>query len=160
MGRALVRPRGRPAQAAWAKWTMEEIDEKAAEQTYRAIGRFMFEFSQFEYGVRHYLGQAIGINEEYFSAVVESYDVVMLVKVAKEVFKKARKKQNAAEIERLLNEFLKLNGHRIRVAHGLWVPFMDGGTVHHVSRDKLSSLLYTDQAKVLEQQADTLIPNP
>jgi hypothetical protein len=52
--------------------------------------------------------------------VVESYDVAMLINVAKQVFKKARQPGNAAEIERLLNQFLELNNYRKRVAHGLW----------------------------------------
>jgi hypothetical protein len=57
---------------------MEQKYVAAAEQTYRAIGRFMFEFSQIEYMVRYYLAETIQLKEEYFSAVVESYDVAAL----------------------------------------------------------------------------------
>jgi hypothetical protein len=134
---------------------MGQAEDKAAERTYRSIGRFMFEFSQVEYTIRHYLANEIGLKDEYFSAVVESYDVAMLTKVAIEVFKKSRT-ANAASIEKLLNRFRKMNGDRNRVSHGLWVPFKDGGTVHHVSRNKLKSSPSTDQADELERKADKL----
>jgi hypothetical protein len=64
-------------------------DQIAAEKTYRAIGRFIFEFSQAEYTIRHYLAEEIGLAEEHFVAVVESYDVSVLCTVAKEVFGKS-----------------------------------------------------------------------
>ena len=38
---------------------MSEADRGAFEKTYRAIGRFIFEFSQVEYTLRYYLGQEI-----------------------------------------------------------------------------------------------------
>ena len=82
---------------------MSGIGEPAAEQTYRAIGRFMFEFSQVEYTIRHYLGETIGLDEKYFSAVVESYDVGLLVTVAKKVFKTSYGQQDSSQIETLLN---------------------------------------------------------
>jgi hypothetical protein len=128
------------------------MDEPAAEQTYRAVGRFMFEFSQAEYAIRHYLGEAIGLDERYFSAVVESYDVGLLVTVTKKVFETSY--DDCSQIETLLNRFHELNTERIRVAHGLWVPSMDGGTVHYVSRNKLSPIRLTERAKELEKRAD------
>jgi hypothetical protein len=69
----------------------------AAERTYRAIGRFMFEFSQVEYTVRYYLAEEIGLKEEFFSPVVESYDVGVLTNVAKEVFRKTRSAEQSAK---------------------------------------------------------------
>jgi hypothetical protein len=41
-----------------------------------------------------------------------------------------------------------------QVAHGLWVPFKDGGTVHHVQRGNLKSRMAADQAAELEKSAD------
>lgn len=114
----------------------------------------MFEFSQVEYTVRHYLGEAIGLDRRHFSAVVESYDVGLLVTVAKNVFKTSYGQERGAQIETLLNRFHELNVERKRVAHGLWIPFMDGGTVHYVSRNKLCSVILTEQANELEKRAD------
>lgn len=133
---------------------MSDADQEAAEMTYRAIGRFIFEFSQGEYAIRHYLAQEIGLDEEHFSAVVESYDVGLLCTVAKAVFDKTRAHKNATEIKELINNFRALNDNRNRVAHGLWVPFKDGGTVHHVSRGSLKSHMAANQAVALEKLAD------
>jgi hypothetical protein len=52
--------------------------EAATERTYRAIGCFFFEFSQVEYMIRYYLAQEIGLKEEHFSPVIESYDIGVL----------------------------------------------------------------------------------
>jgi hypothetical protein len=132
---------------------MSEADHVAAEKTYRAIGRFIFQFSQAEYTIRHYLAQEIGLAEEHFVAVIESYDVALLCTVAKEVFGKSHANTNAAAIKELIKRFLALNVERNRVAHGLWVPSKDGGTVHHVPRN-LKSRTDANQAAALEKLAD------
>jgi hypothetical protein len=129
-------------------------DQEAAERTYRAIGRFMFEFSQLEYTIRHYLGEEIGVQERHFSVVVVGYDVGVLTAVAKEVFRKARSGELGARIEKLLNRFHDPNGERNRVAHGLWVPFMEGGTLHHTSRQSFKKAHLKERAKELEKRAD------
>src|SRR5258707_15356223 len=98
----------------------------------------------------------IELKYEFFSAVVESYDVGMLTNVAKRVFKMSRAGERGAEIENLLNRFFEINHTRNRVAHGLWVPFIDGGTVHYVQRNKLVSGKHPDQAIALEKLADEL----
>jgi hypothetical protein len=132
---------------------VSEVDH-VAEKTYRAIGRFIFEFSQAEYTIRHYLAEEIELAEEHFVAVVESYNVALLCKVAQEVFGKSRADANGAEIKDLINKFLKLNDNRNRVAHGLWVPFKDGGTVHHVPHSLKSRTTAANQAAACEKLAD------
>jgi hypothetical protein len=111
----------------------------AAEKTYRAIGRFIFEFSQVEHTIRHYVGESIGLSGKYFSDIVESYDIAMLCMVAK--------------LKPLISNFRALNDNRVRVAHGLWMPFLDGGTVHHTSR-RLKREVKPNQAAFLEKLAD------
>jgi hypothetical protein len=49
-----------------------------------------------------------------------------------------------------------MNDEWKRVAHGLWEPFKEGGTVRYVSRNRVSPSQFTDQAKELEQHADEL----
>jgi hypothetical protein len=132
---------------------MSEVDRVAAEKTYRAIGRFIFEFSQAEYTIRHHLAQEINLADEYFRAVVESYDVAILCTVAQEVFAKSRVNLNADAIKGLINDFRDLIQHRNRVAHGLWMPFKDGGTVHHMPRN-LKPRMDANQAAALEKLAD------
>jgi hypothetical protein len=134
---------------------MSDAYKIAAEKTYRAIGRFIFEFSQAEYTIRHYLAEEIGLKAQYFSAVVESYDVALLCTVTKEVFDNSRANSNAEAIKDLINKFRALGDTRNRVAHGVWVPFKDGGTVHHVPRGNLKSRPGApNQAKELERFAD------
>ena len=126
----------------------------AAEKTYRAISRFIFEFSQVEYTIRHYLAEEIGLKEEYFTSMVESYDAAMLCNVAKKVFAKRRPGEFVSIKERI-NRFLEFNNIRNRVAHGLWVPSKEGGTVHHVPRN-LNAVRLENQAGELEKWADQL----
>jgi hypothetical protein len=141
-----------------AKWSkrMRAAEQAEEERTYRAIGRFIFEFSQVEYTIRHYLAQEIRLKDEHFSPIIESYDVGILTTVAKEVFGKSRRDKNKDDIIKLLDRFWRLNGHRKRVAHGLWVPHREGGTVHYVPRSKLTATRSTDQAMELEKVADEL----
>jgi hypothetical protein len=129
-------------------------EELVAERTYGAIGRFIFEFSQVEHTIRHYLAKEIGLKDGHVSEIVESYDVAILTTIAQTVFKKSRGKEAAAEIKNLLDGFHKLNETRKRVVHGLWVPFKEGGTVHHVSRSSLTSSASIEQAENLEREAD------
>ena len=130
--------------------------EIVSDKTYRAIGRFIFEFSQAEYTIRHYLAEEIELDEKHFAPVVESYDVGVLCTVAKQVFLNTRDGKNAARIEMLINKFSKMSHQRNRVAHGLWVPFKDGGTVHHVPRGNLKPARFSEQADRLEKGADEL----
>jgi hypothetical protein len=57
-------------------------------------------------------------------------------------------------MRKLINKFRNLITERNRVAHGLWVPFKDGGTVHHVSRNKLEPDILPDRADALRKMAD------
>lgn len=131
------------------------MTDAATEKTYRAIGRFMFEFSQMEYAVRHFVGEEIRLNEQHFSAVMESYDTATLIGVAKQVFRKSRGEE-ADGLWKLLNRFHGINDERKCVAHGLWVPFTGGGTVHYTSRNKLTPASFAEQAAHLEKLSDEL----
>jgi hypothetical protein len=127
-----------------------------AEKTYRAIGRFIFAFSQVEYTIRHYLGEAIELKEDYFTPVIESYDVAMLCKVALEIFAKQRSGKTFDRIKKEIDLFMRINNEiRTRVAHGLWNPHNEGGTVGHVPRS-LKAIVSPNQAEELEKVADQL----
>jgi hypothetical protein len=56
-------------------------------------------------------------------------------------------------MEPLLKKALSLGVIRNSVAHGLWVPFADGGKVIHVPRS-LKPNISTEQAVALEKKAD------
>lgn len=134
---------------------MGETVPNAEKKTYCAIGRFIFEFSQVEYTIRHYLSEEIGLKEEHFTPVVESYDVAVLCTVAKKIFAQTRPREIAERIRKGIDRFFDLNGVRKRVVHGLWVPSKEGGTVHHVPRD-LNAKQFENQARELEKYAEDL----
>jgi len=122
-----------------------------AEETYLAIGHFIFEFSQLEYALRHFISEGSGVKEEFSEAVI-SHDFAMLCTIASKVLVSgdaATQKAWAA----VLSDCPRLNGVRVRVAHGLWVPFKGGGTVHHFSRQSLKRVMNADQAYELEKYA-------
>jgi hypothetical protein len=124
------------------------------EKTYRAIGHFIFAFSLVEFVIRAKLAEEIGLDKKHFAAVVRSYDVALLCRVAIEVFTKSRPEANAARIKVLIDEFLKFNDTRNRVAHGLWRPDKEDGTVNYVSRNSLKAKRFPSQVEELEKQAD------
>jgi hypothetical protein len=122
-----------------------------AEKTYRAIGRFMFEFSQTEYTLRHALAVEVLKDPDACFAVVDALDVAALCNVAKKTFKASRSPEIADRIESEINRFLALNQERVRVAHGVWIPYFNGGMVRHVSRTSLNPAILSERASTLEK---------
>lgn len=120
-----------------------------AEKTYRAIGYFIFQFSQTEYSIRQFLGRETKLDDKFFSAMIQTYDVGALCNVSKEVYKITRPPEVAEEMVSLMNRFYKLNGERQKVAHGTWVPYFRGGMVQHVSRSSLKPVMHEDQVAAL-----------
>jgi hypothetical protein len=122
-----------------------------SEETYLAIGHFIFEFSQLEYALRVFVSVESGVKEEFAEAVV-SHDFAMLASIASKVLvtgdAATQKEWSAA-----LSDCRRLNEVRVRVAHGLWTPFKGGGTVSHLSRQNLMRTMSADQANELEKHA-------
>jgi hypothetical protein len=128
--------------------------EIAAEKTYRAIGRFIYEFSQLEYEIRVRVSDEIGLPDWHFNEIMV-HDFTMLCNAALKVFEFAynTEKHRWVEMEPLLKKALGLGVIRNSVAHGLWVPSMEGGKVIHVSRS-LKPNISVEQADALEKKAD------
>src|SRR6266487_3168038 len=99
--------------------TKDDDQQKIAEKTCSAIGRFIYEFSQLEYTLRHFLGEEIKLEEKYFDAVL-CHDFAQLCTVAENVFSQSRNKEFVAELHKLIKRCHSLNEDRKRVAHGLW----------------------------------------
>lgn len=134
--------------------TTDVDDASDPEATYRAIGRFIFQFSQLEYSIRHFVALEAGIKDEHFAAVM-THDFAILCTAAFEVLlPSVRDPEAIEELRSLINKARRLNDVRVKVAHGLWVPFKEGGTVHHVSRSKLKDGISVDQAAELEVHSD------
>jgi len=122
-----------------------------AEKTYGAIGRFMFEFSQTEYTIRHAVGREVLKDCDKCMFVVEALDVTALCNVAKKVFKGTRPPSIAAEIDAEIKRFLAINQERVQVAHGVWIPYFDGGMVRHVSRTSFNPTISKGRTEALDK---------
>ncbi|HVR58989.1 MAG TPA: hypothetical protein VMT72_19435 [Pseudolabrys sp.] len=131
---------------------MSEIDTSHdSELTYKAIGRFIFEFSQLEAGMKYHIAEQCGIKDEHYN-VLMVYDFALLCTIAEKVLVRMGD-SNGKILKNIISECRRMNDVRVRVAHGLWVPFMQGGTVSHVSRQNLTPRLSSDQTQELERCA-------
>jgi len=123
------------------------------EPTFLAIGRFMFEFSQLEYTIKHHIAEAVRLDEKFIDPVM-THDFALLCTAAKQILGEAMADEKRKRLNDILKECHSLNQERVRVAHGLWVPFREGGVVHHVARTSLKTTRTVGQAEHLEKQAD------
>lgn len=131
-----------------------EEQKGTAHATYLAIGRFIFEFSQLEYALRFYVAQEANISDKHFEAIM-THDFALLCTSAEEILGPGFTNEDGEKrFRQFIKSCKKLNNERVRVAHGLWVPFKEGGTVHHTSRSSLKSTMSQEQGKNLEEQAD------
>lgn len=120
------------------------------EAVYQAIGKFIFAFSQLEYMLKEHVGCEAGVKDEHFTAMM-THDFALLCSIALDVLGKSCKDdEEKEELRAIITDCRKLNDVRVKVVHGLWVPFMDGGRVWHVSRNSLKPSMNVEQASELE----------
>jgi hypothetical protein len=115
----------------------------------------MFAFSQLEYAIRSVVSDESGLDDLHFNAIMV-HDFSVLCTGAIEVFF-IGKAANVREMRKLLHQARALGDVRNRVAHGLWVPHMDGGRVIHVPRNSLKGRVFKGQAEELEARADEAV---
>jgi hypothetical protein len=130
---------------------MSEIEVRS-EATFRAIGRFIFEFSQLDFLIRVNVALRAGVKEEMVEAMMAGYDFGLLCRLSKKIIRS----NDPARFEKVVNRILDLNDIRNKVAHGLWVPFQGGGTVYHTSRNKLEGVASEEQSSELNELAEEL----
>ena len=101
------------------KIDMELVRQAAAVRadTFHAIGRFIFEFSQLEFSIRAVLAAYLNLSDEQFDAVTGPYDFRMLCAVTSKV-RQLKHPAQQDEIESLFNECQELNNRRVQIAHG------------------------------------------
>jgi hypothetical protein len=124
-----------------------------SEETYLAIGRFIFEFSQLEHSLRVYIGEKLNLGED-LELVVMSHDFSMLCTTATKVLAVPGNADADKALTKMISECRRINDVRVRVSHGLWVPFRSGGTVHQISRRTLTQTMSINQAQELVKCAD------
>jgi hypothetical protein len=130
----------------------KHLGHHESEETYLAIGRFIFEFSQLEYEIRYQIAEAINLEEKFIDPIL-THDFAMLCTAANEILGGSMVDSKRKRLRDIIGECYALNEDRVRVAHGLWVPFREGGVVHHVSRSRLKPARSVQQAQYLQDKA-------
>ena len=113
---------------------------------FSAIGRFIFQFSQLEYSLKVTVAEAVRLPDEHFNAIM-THDFALLCTMAQNVFSKY---SNKDRIDDVIGKIRKLNEDRVRIVHGLWVVSIEGGKLHHVSRNSLRQRFHFDQPRGVE----------
>lgn len=106
--------------------------------TQAAVGKFIIQFSQLEYIIRHLLGSLLNLSDPQFDIVTASFDFARLCKVT-EAFLLSLPDCNeklAAHAKQTFARCLALNDDRVRIAHGTWL--MGPGTSHMSRSFKIS----------------------
>jgi hypothetical protein len=104
----------------------------------RAIGNFMFEFSQLEFTVRAVLQGRLKIEKEFFDIVIGPYDFRILCAVTMRV-SCIRFPERTDELKKLFNECQTLNDKRVHIAHGVWTEGEEGFSLRFFNRQRLEA---------------------
>ncbi|MET4177345.1 hypothetical protein ABIB99_008469 [Bradyrhizobium sp. LA6.1] len=122
--------------------TVYFTDENTAPELFKAIGHFMFQFSQLEAVIRNSLASALGLKTNKNGDLITSaYDFRALCDVTSGFLCNLYESDGeyTKEVKSVFNACKTLNEDRVRVAHGTWL--LDGGT-RHVSRQTFSAQDY------------------
>jgi len=103
-----------------------------------AIGKFMCEFSQLEFTIRHVLHERLRLEEKLFDIVIGPYDFKMLCAVTQKVscLKYPDRKE---AITKLFKEIYALNDKRVHLAHATLTDAPEGFSLRVFNRQKLDS---------------------
>jgi hypothetical protein len=130
---------------------LKALHEGNEEATYRAIGRFITKFASVEWTLRFHLAEEIKLDLHYMTVVV-THDFALLCTAVSTVFSKTLKVEDHKRVlKRLISKCRELNDIRVKVVHGQWFAFSEGGTVAHISRRSLQTEDTIEMAKLLEE---------
>lgn len=125
---------------------MEELDRRE-EALYRAIGYFIYWFSQLEFTVKARLANALDLDEGMFDIIIGPYDFAMLCTVTRQTLMRTAPETAKKRIKSFFDNCHKLNQKaRLIVAHGTWTH----AGVRHVSRSTLQANVHFAQIEDLE----------
>lgn len=139
--------------------TPGEREKAERANLYRAIGEFIFYFSQLEFNIKARLAGALKLPDELFDIVIGPYDFAMLCTVTQQTLSLGVDAATKGRIKEYFKECYKLNQTaRLIVAHGTWSL---GGGARHVSRTSLEAKYYFTTPGELDwqtQKARELFP--
>lgn len=107
---------------------------------YQAIGKFVHQFSQLEFSIRHLLSDLLELTADQFYIVTASYDFATLCRVTSAFIQTLMEptEPKAKESMEIFNRCLRVNDARVRLVHGTW----DDKGARHVSRQTLKPTAY------------------
>jgi hypothetical protein len=122
-----------------------------------AIGKFVIQFSQLEYIVRHLLGAMMDLRDPQFDIITGSFDFARLCKVTEAYLLSLTDcdEKLAEHAKTTFAKCLKVNDDRVRIVHGTWLL---GPGTSHLSRNSLKMTRHFEKpeeivAKALEAKA-------
>lgn len=121
-----------------------------SEEFYRAIGEFIFRFSQLEYLIKSALASYLKLRDDQFDVVIGPYDFAMLCTVAEKTIKLDFDEKSHPALKAFFNRCRKLNQEvRIVVAHGSWST----GGARYASRQSLEARMHFEKPDKLVKAA-------
>lgn len=124
-----------------------------SEEFFRAIGEFIFKFSQLEYSIKSALASYLKLRDDQFDVVVGPYDFAMLCTVAEKTIKLDFEDDFHPALKSFFNRCRVLNDLRVVVAHGSWSV----RGARHASRRSLEARMHFEQpANLVKAAADVV----
>lgn len=107
---------------------------------YQAIGKFVYQFSQLEFAIRHLLSDLLELTPDQFHIVTASYDFAALCRVTSAFIHTLLEPSEpiAKEVADVFGRCFRVNDARVRLVHGTW----DDDGASHVSRTSLKPAAY------------------
>ncbi len=128
----------------------EAIEVLQSEEFFRAIGEFIFRFSQLEYLLKSTLASYLKLRDDQFDVVVGPYDFAMLLTVAEKTIKLDFDAQYHPALKSFFNKCRKLNQEvRLVVAHGSWTT----GGARYASRQSLEAKMHFEKPENIVKAA-------
>lgn len=120
-----------------------------SEEFYRAIGEFVFKFSELEYYMKTVLASYLKLSDDQFDVVVGPYDFAMLCTVAEKTIKLDFDEEFHLPLKSFFNRCRALNDLRVVVAHGSWST----RGARHASRRSLEAKMHFEKPANLAKAA-------
>jgi hypothetical protein len=128
----------------------EAFEVLQSEEFFRAIGEFMFRFSQLEYLIKSTLASYLKLRDDQFDVIVGPYDFAMLCTVAEKTIKLDFDAEYHPALKSFFNRCRKLNQEvRVVVAHGSWSV----GGARYASRQSLEARMHFEKPENLVKAA-------
>jgi hypothetical protein len=131
------------------KTLQEAFEVMQSEEFFRAIGEFIFKFSQLEYLIKSALASYLKLRDDQFDVVVGPYDFAMLCTVAEKTIKLDFDEEFHPALKSFFNRCRALNDLRVVVAHGSWS--IKGA--RHASRRSLEAKMHFEKPANLVKAA-------